>query len=38
MQGLIDKLVPLLIEQLLKDYDSWVEEQSKLASQRQQTS
>lgn len=31
MQSLVDRLVPLLIEQLLKDYDAWVEEQ--LASQ-----
>ncbi|XP_020267491.1 uncharacterized protein LOC109842985 isoform X2 [Asparagus officinalis] len=32
MQGLTDKLVSLLIEQLLKDYGAWVEKQSNLSS------
>ncbi|XP_020080218.1 uncharacterized protein LOC109703888 isoform X2 [Ananas comosus] len=27
MQGLLDRLVPLLIEQLLRDYEAWVNEQ-----------
>ncbi|XP_072980471.1 uncharacterized protein [Typha angustifolia] len=27
MQGLLDRLVPLLVEQLLRDYNSWLEEQ-----------
>ncbi|KAK1268012.1 hypothetical protein QJS04_geneDACA014030 [Acorus gramineus] len=31
MQGLIDKLVPLLGQQLLKDYHNWIEQQLKLA-------
>ncbi|KAJ6794859.1 Uncharacterized protein M6B38_228125 [Iris pallida] len=32
MQSLLDRLVPLLAEQLLKDYDVWVEEQLQFSS------
>ncbi|KAH0459281.1 hypothetical protein IEQ34_012095 [Dendrobium chrysotoxum] len=32
MQGLIDRLVPLLAEQLLNDYASWVDQQRQLFS------
>ncbi|QCD96744.1 hypothetical protein DEO72_LG6g1453 [Vigna unguiculata] len=28
MQALVDKLVPLLLQQMLQDYDAWVEKQS----------
>ena len=27
MQTLVDTLVPLLLQQLLKDYDEWVQKQ-----------
>ncbi|KAM0856978.1 hypothetical protein ACQ4PT_048760 [Festuca glaucescens] len=32
MQGLLDRLVPLLAEQLLKDYHSWVQQQQPRSS------
>jgi hypothetical protein len=27
MQALVDKLLPLLLEQMLQDYDEWVQKQ-----------
>lgn len=27
MQALVDRLVPLLLQQLLRDYDKWVKQQ-----------
>nr|TKW21769.1 hypothetical protein SEVIR_4G143100v2 [Setaria viridis] len=32
MQGLLDKLVPMLGEQLLRDYHSWVQQQPEASS------
>ncbi|KAJ3676828.1 hypothetical protein LUZ60_002552 [Juncus effusus] len=32
MQGVLDRLVPLLIQQLLQDYNSWLQLQNKLSS------
>jgi hypothetical protein len=35
MQGLLDRLVPLLGEQLLKDYHSWVQQQPQASLSRE---
>ncbi|KAF9616787.1 hypothetical protein IFM89_032340 [Coptis chinensis] len=32
MQSLVDRLVPLLLQQLLQDYDDWVQEQLKIST------